>query len=119
MNFHSLAPNEESLPPASPVLMAASAPTSTCTDKMLLLHRLTLPPPPHSSQSQQRTLIDIAFKTIELLKRNRLLHERLERLQMETSQFVNSVMSNPENASLKQATAPAHKLAIEGAKMIS
>lgn len=119
MHFYSLAPIEESLPPASPVLMAASAPTPTCTDKMLLLHRLTLPPPAHSSHAQQRTLVEIAFKTIELLKRNRLLHERLERLQMETRQFVNSVMSNPENASLKQANAPAHKLAIESAKVIS
>lgn len=68
---------------------------------MLLYHRLTLPPPPHSSPAQQRTLVEIAIKTIDLLRRNQRLHERLERLQMETRHFVNDVMSNPENAPSK------------------
>lgn len=74
----------------------------------MFYHRLTLPPPPHSSAARQRTLVEIAIKTVELLKRNQLLHERLARLQMETRQFVDSVMSNPENALPKQTASQTH-----------
>lgn len=87
------------MPPAS---LVSSSPTSTVTDKMLLYHRLRRT----SSQLvtttyHRRDLIDIAMRTINLLQRNRMLHARLQQLRMETRQFVDSVMSNPENAELR------------------
>lgn len=66
----------------------------------LLRHR-----PRSASQfatAQRRGLIEIAMKTVKLLQRNRTLQTRLEQLQAETRQFVDSVMSNPENAALRK-----------------
>lgn len=42
------------------------------------------------------------MKTIKLLQKNRSLQERLDQLQMETAEFVNSVMANPENAKIRK-----------------
>lgn len=42
-------------------------------------------------------LLSIAIKTIRLVKRNQLLQQRLTQLQLETSEFIQSVLSNPEN----------------------
>lgn len=50
----------------------------------------------------RQDLMEIAMKTIILLQKNRTLHARLNQLKLETKQFVNSVMSNPENAKLRQ-----------------
>lgn len=44
------------------------------------------------------------MKTIMLLRKNRSLHARLNQLKMETKAFVQDVMSNPENAKLRQTT---------------
>lgn len=41
------------------------------------------------------------MKTVKLLQKNRVLQERLESLQFETLQFVDSVMANPENCDLR------------------
>lgn len=52
--------------------------------------------------AQRRGLIEIAMKTVKLLQKNRSLQQRLEQLQSETRQFVDSVMANPENAELRK-----------------
>lgn len=42
-------------------------------------------------------LLSIALKTIKLVQRNKLLQKRLAQLQLETSDFIASVLANPEN----------------------
>ncbi|XP_017470188.1 PREDICTED: uncharacterized protein LOC108361920 [Rhagoletis zephyria] len=42
-------------------------------------------------------LLAIALKTIKLVKRNQMLQRRLAQLQLETSEFIQSVLANPEN----------------------
>ncbi|CAD7092360.1 unnamed protein product [Hermetia illucens] len=44
-----------------------------------------------------RALLEIAVKTVKLIKRNQLLQQKLAQLQFETRQFFESVMANPEN----------------------
>ncbi|XP_011194071.2 probable basic-leucine zipper transcription factor C [Zeugodacus cucurbitae] len=46
-------------------------------------------------------LLSIALKTIKLVKRNQLLQRRLAQLQLETSEFIQSVMANPENQHIR------------------
>lgn len=46
-------------------------------------------------------LFDIALKTVKLIRRNQELQMRLAQLQQETSAFIESVMANPENESLR------------------
>lgn len=83
-----------SLPPQS---LVSTAPIASTTEMMSLYHRFTKAP----QTCQQRNLFEIAIKTIGLLQRNRSLQLRLRQLQMETRHFVDSVMSNPENAKLR------------------
>lgn len=104
------------MPPTS---LVSSSPTSTVTDKVLLYHRLRRTSPQLVTTTyHRRDLIEIAMRTINLLQRNRMLHARLQQLRMETRQFVDSVMSNPENAELRHAinttnsNAPSKTLAI-------
>lgn len=47
--------------------------------------------------SNTEGLLSIAIKTINLVKRNQLLQQRLTQLQLETSDFIQSVLANPEN----------------------
>lgn len=47
-------------------------------------------------------LLSIAIKTIKLVKRNQLLQQRLNQLQMETSEFIQSVLNNPENRHFRE-----------------
>lgn len=61
----------------------------------------------------QRDLIEIAMKTIMLLQKNRSLHARLHQLKLETRAFVNSVMSNPENAKLRRTLSSINESAKE------
>lgn len=82
---------DSSLPPQS---LMSTAPTASITEIMSLYHRFSKTP----KTCQQRNLFEIAMRTIILLQRNRSLQIRLHQLQMETRHFVNSVMSNPENA---------------------
>lgn len=46
-------------------------------------------------------LFEIAIKMIKLVHRNQLLQRRLSQLQAETSQFIQSVMANPENQAFR------------------
>nr|XP_029732978.1 uncharacterized protein LOC109433369 [Aedes albopictus]XP_029732982.1 uncharacterized protein LOC109433369 [Aedes albopictus] len=46
-------------------------------------------------------LFDIALKTVKLIRRNQELQMRLAQLQRETNAFIESVMANPENESLR------------------
>ncbi|KAH8312130.1 hypothetical protein KR044_009517 [Drosophila immigrans] len=55
---------------------------------------------PHIQQqyhSHNEGLLSIALKTIKLVQRNKLLQKRLAQLQLETSEFIASVLANPEN----------------------
>lgn len=83
-----------------------SSVSSTTSDVILPLHVALIRHRPRLSSNlvnaQRRGLIEIAMKTIKLLQRNRTLQERLEELQAETRQFVDSVMSNPENAEFRK-----------------
>uniref|UniRef100_A0A1A9W473 Glucose-methanol-choline oxidoreductase N-terminal domain-containing protein n=1 Tax=Glossina brevipalpis TaxID=37001 RepID=A0A1A9W473_9MUSC len=47
-------------------------------------------------------LLSIAIKTIKLVKRNQLLQQRLNQLQIETSEFIQSVLNNPENRHFRE-----------------
>ncbi|XP_068153472.1 putative uncharacterized protein DDB_G0277255 [Drosophila tropicalis] len=52
-------------------------------------------------------LLSIAIKTIKLVQRNRLLQKRLAQLQLETSEFIASVLANPENSHFHHSKAEA------------
>lgn len=49
-----------------------------------------------------KTLVEIAMRTIKLIQRNQELQNKLHQLQQETSCFIRSVMSNPENKVLQK-----------------
>ncbi|KAH8247039.1 hypothetical protein KR032_008192, partial [Drosophila birchii] len=51
-------------------------------------------------------LLSIAIKTINLVQRNKLLQKRLTQLQLETSEFIASVLANPENRQFREKIAP-------------
>ncbi|XP_061497310.1 location of vulva defective 1 isoform X1 [Anopheles gambiae] len=55
---------------------------------------------PHHPRNH-KGLFDIALKTVKLIRRNQELQVRLAQLQEETSAFIDSVMANPENESLR------------------
>ncbi|CAH2261856.1 uncharacterized protein LOC120633689 [Pararge aegeria] len=44
-----------------------------------------------------RVILELAWKTIALMHKNRLIQQKIIALQRETSEFVTTVMSNPEN----------------------
>lgn len=73
---------------------------------MSLYHRFPRMPLRPVNPFYQKDLIDIAMKTIILLQKNRSLHAKLHQLKLETRAFVDSVMSNPENAKLRQTLSP-------------
>lgn len=47
-------------------------------------------------------LLEITMKTAELMRQNQQLNKELKQLKKETQDFVQSVLSNPENAKLKE-----------------
>lgn len=58
----------------------------------------------HSQQqypTNNEGLLNIALKTIKLVQRNKMLQKRLAQLQLETSEFVASVLANPENRHIR------------------
>lgn len=58
------------------------------------------PPPPQSAVdkvAQNKVILELAWKTIALMQKNRLIQQKIIALQKETSDFVAAVMSNPEN----------------------
>lgn len=75
--------------------------SSTTTDAMTLYCR-SKASPRYINPFYRQDLMEIAMKTIILLQKNRSLHARLHQLKLETRAFVDSVMSNPENAKLRQ-----------------
>ncbi|XP_046972076.1 uncharacterized protein LOC124538876 [Vanessa cardui] len=58
-------------------------------------------PPPQQpavdKAAQNRVILELAWKTIALMQKNRLIQQKIIALQRETSEFVAAVMSNPEN----------------------
>ncbi|KAI5645795.1 hypothetical protein NE865_02065 [Phthorimaea operculella] len=44
-----------------------------------------------------RLILELALKTIVLMQKNNIIQQKIVALQKETSEFVASVMSNPEN----------------------
>ncbi|KAJ2954830.1 hypothetical protein O0L34_g3144 [Tuta absoluta] len=55
------------------------------------------PNPPVDKTAQCRLILELALKTIVLMQKNNLIQQKIVALQKETSEFVASVMSNPEN----------------------
>lgn len=49
-----------------------------------------------------KTLVEIAMRTIKLIRRNQELQNKLYQLQQETNCFIKSVMANPENKVLHE-----------------
>lgn len=88
--------------PRYPFPLTPYSPVSSTTDAMALCHRWSKTSPRYTNPFYRYDLMDIAMKTIILLQRNRSLHARLHQLKLETRAFVSSVMSNPENAKLRQ-----------------
>lgn len=56
----------------------------------------------HSQTTHDEGLLSIALKTIKLVQRNKLLQKRLAQLQLETSEFIASVLANPENRHFRE-----------------
>lgn len=46
--------------------------------------------------------MDIALKTVKLIRRNQILQRKLSQLQFETQAFIQSVLDNPENQAIKE-----------------
>ncbi|XP_034140103.1 cell wall integrity and stress response component 1 [Drosophila guanche] len=56
----------------------------------------------HCQHQNSDGLLSIAIKTIKLVQRNKLLQKRLAQLQLETSEFIASVLANPENRQYRE-----------------
>lgn len=54
-------------------------------------------PPTVDKAAQNRVILELAWKTVALMHKNRLIQQKIIDLQKETSQYIQSVMSNPEN----------------------
>lgn len=96
---HHLSPHPEQLAISS--LPSPSSVASSDALPSLLMYRLTAQYHALPRRSQNRGLLEIAIKTVKLLQKNRTLQARLDQLQVETRQFVDSVMANPENCDLR------------------
>ncbi|XP_023948778.1 uncharacterized protein LOC112053555 [Bicyclus anynana] len=71
-------PAEEAPPTPAPVPVAVP---QTAVDK----------------STHNRVILELAWKTIALMQKNRLIQQKIIALQRETSEFITAVMSNPEN----------------------
>ncbi|EDW15218.1 putative uncharacterized protein DDB_G0280071 [Drosophila mojavensis] len=60
------------------------------------------PNPQQQYHAHNQGLLSIAIKTIKLVQRNKLLQKRLAQLQLETSEFIASVLANPENRHFRE-----------------
>ncbi|EDV53565.1 suppressor protein SRP40 [Drosophila erecta] len=60
----------------------------------------------HLYHRNSEGLLSIAIKTIKLVQRNQLLQKRLAELQLETSEFIASVLANPENRQFRDKMSP-------------
>ncbi|XP_075984746.1 clock interacting protein circadian [Anticarsia gemmatalis] len=58
----------------------------------------TVPCPPTVNQSaQNQVILELAWKTVALMHKNRLIQQKIIALKKETSEFVAAVMNDPEN----------------------
>ncbi|XP_068619685.1 uncharacterized protein Cipc [Battus philenor] len=61
----------------------------------------TTPPPCSALEAhktaQNRVILELAWKTVALMHKNRLIQQKIIALQKETSEFVATVLSNPDN----------------------
>ncbi|RVE53355.1 hypothetical protein evm_001925 [Chilo suppressalis] len=57
------------------------------------------PPSPQTVDrvDKNRVILDLAWKTVALMHKSRLIQQKIVALRKETSEFVASVMKNPEN----------------------
>lgn len=46
---------------------------------------------------QNRVILELAWKTVALMHKNKIIQQKINALQKETSEFIKSVMSNPDN----------------------
>lgn len=81
----------------SSVYTVLSSPRSYLPHHQLHHNHQNVPHHPHNTKG----LFDIALKTVKLIRRNQELQMRLAQLQEETKAFIESVMANPENESLR------------------
>ncbi|XP_022815406.1 uncharacterized protein LOC111348798 [Spodoptera litura] len=54
-------------------------------------------PPAVDKIAQNRVILELAWKTVALMHKNRLIQQKIIALKKETSEFVASIMNNPEN----------------------
>lgn len=47
--------------------------------------------------AQNRVILELAWKTVALMHKNRLIQQKIIALKKETSEFVAAIMNNPEN----------------------
>lgn len=98
---HPFTPHQRQLTVCS--LPSPSSASSADVLPSVLMYRLTTHHHVLPRRSQHRGLLEIAKKTVKLLQKNRTLQARLNQLKLETRQFVDSVMANPENSNKHNA----------------
>lgn len=54
-------------------------------------------PQPVDKAVQNRVILELAWKTVALMHKNRLIQQKIIALQKETSEFIAAVMNHPEN----------------------
>lgn len=54
------------------------------------------------SNSNTRHLLDIAIATFKLIKKNKEFQMKISELQSDTTNFLNSILENPENHLMKE-----------------
>ncbi|XP_063624462.1 uncharacterized protein LOC134796305 [Cydia splendana] len=69
------------------------------------------PLPPSNNGAKSRVLLELAWKTVALMHKNRIIQQKIVALQKETTEFVASVMNNPENKQRYMEHLRAYKLA--------
>lgn len=62
-------------------------------------HNAGLPPIvlPIDKALQNKVILELAWKTVALMHKNKLIQQKIIALQKETSEFVATIMSNPVN----------------------
>lgn len=62
-------------------------------------HATHLPPIvlPIDKAAQNKVILELAWKTVALMHKNKIIQQKIIALQKETSEFVANIMKNPEN----------------------
>lgn len=55
------------------------------------------PPQAVDKVAQKKVILELAWKTVTLMHKNKLIQQKIIALQKETSEFIAAMMSNPEN----------------------